>query len=160
MAQEGETEGRFRFRLGRRDQIVLYKHKDETASHVLLKAAAYALYFRECENLQLNPRLDYKVQPDLAALDLEGQPRLWIQCINGRDVIDLEYICKHVPAEAVILLAEEEDTEALVARVKRRVHFKYAAAKLRVINFHEPVADWLDPENVEVPTSAYDVVDF
>ncbi|MBM3270438.1 MAG: YaeQ family protein [Candidatus Sericytochromatia bacterium] len=161
MKEDGDQEGRFRYRIGRRDQIVLFKKKGESAAHLHLKAIAYALFFRDCQNLQMNPRLDYRVQPDLAAINLEGQPEIWIHCANGRNVEqDLEYICKHVPAREVVLIAEEEDTDLLIERLRKKVHFRYATDKLRVINFHPPVADWLDPENLDVPSDSYTIIEF
>jgi hypothetical protein len=161
MKEDSDQEGRFRYRIGRRDQIVLFKHKGETTAHLDLKAIAYALFFRDCQNLQMNPRTDYRVQPDLADIDMEGRPDLWIQCVNGRNVEqDLEYICKHVPAREVVLVAEEQDTDRLVERLKKKVHYRYSADKLKVINFHPPVADWLDPDNVDVPSDSYTVVEF
>ncbi len=109
----------------------------------------------------MSPRVDYRIQPDLAAIDLEGKPEIWIQCGNGRNLEqDLEYICKHVPAREVVLVAEEQDTESLVERLKKKVHYRYTADKLKVINFHPPVANWLDPDNVDVPSDSYTVVEF
>ena len=160
MKDDSDVEGWFRFRLGRRDQIVLFKAKGESPSHIRLKAAAYALFFRDLENLQLNPRVDYKVQPDLAAINLEGEPEIWIQCVNGRDVDDVEYICKHSPAREVVLVAEDMDTKELINRLKKRVHYRYLSDKLRVINFTQPVEEWLDPENLDVPSGTYDVIEF
>ncbi len=156
--KEDEVSGQFRFRLGRRDQLVLFKHRDEPTSHLRLKAIAYALYFRY-ENLQVSPRLDYKVQPDLAALNLEGEPEVWIQCAFG-NLDKIEYICKHVPARQVVLVTEEESTDEVVARLRKRLHYRHTTAKLKVVNFHPPVESWLDPDDLDVPSDAYDVVEF
>ncbi len=160
MKDDTNLEGRFRFRVGRRDQIVLFKQKGESPSHIRLKAIAYALFFRDCDNLQIDPRLDYKVHPDLASLNLEGEPDVWIQCVNGRDVEDVEYICKHSPAREVVLVAEVQDTKELINRLKKRVHYRYLADKLRLINFSQPVEDWLDPDNLDVPADSYDLIEF
>lgn len=159
MPEDTDLEGRFRFRVGRRDHLVLYKRKGETADHVRLKAVAYAMFFREFENLQINPKLDFKIQPDLVSLNLEGEPDVWIQC-DERKAGDIEYICKHTPAREVVLVTQDASTDDLIKRLKRHIHYRYAASKLKIVNFHDPVEDWMDPDQLEVPTGTYDVVDF
>lgn len=156
---DSELSGHVRFQLGRRDQLVLFKQRDEPTSHLVLKAIAYALFFRHKVNLQVSPRLDYKVQPDLAALDLRGEPEVWIQCAPG-NLDKIEYVCKHVPARQIVLVTEEDSTEELVARLRKRIHYKHTARKLKLVNFRPPVESWLDPDHLDVPEGTYDVVEF
>ncbi|MBI6545739.1 MAG: YaeQ family protein [Cyanobacteria bacterium NC_groundwater_1444_Ag_S-0.65um_54_12] len=159
MVLENGVEGKFRFRLGRHEQLVLYKRKDEASSHLKLRAIAYALFFRECDKLCVSPRLQYKVQPDFAVLNWEGEPELWIQCLDS-DLDILEYVCKHIPAREVVLVTQERSIDELVACLRRKIHYRYTSDKLKIINLRPPIEEWFDAELLDVPTDAYDIFEF
>lgn len=159
MISELETKGHMRFRFGRRDQLVLYKQKGETLTHVYLKAATYALFFREVEGLAVDPKLRYKFPADLAALDPAGDPRFWV-IVEDVSLPRLEWTLRHVPASEVVLVTEGGDLERLVAQIRREIHYRYTHRRLLVYHFLQPVEDWLDPDGVEVPDGAYDIFHF
>ncbi len=148
-----------RFRFGRRDQLVLYKQKGESLSHVFLKAAAYALFFRSVEGLAVDPKLRFKYPADLAAVDATGDPTFWV-IVEDVSLPRLEWTLKHVPASEVVLVIEGGDLDKLVATIRRGIHYRYTHRRLVLYHFVQPVADWLDPEGVEIPDGAYDVFNF
>lgn len=153
-----EAQGKVRFRFGRRDQIALFKKKDETPRHLLLKAAAYALFFREHEGLEFDTKLRFKFPGDLVAVDVTGEPTFWV-VVDDLTLQRLEYTCRHVHAPIVLLL-QEPDLEATVALIRRNVHYKYTHRHLTLYNFVLPVEEWLDPEHVAIPEASYDVFHF
>lgn len=153
-----EAQGKVRFRFGRRDQIALFKKKDETPRHLLLKAAAYALFFREHEGLEFDTKLRFKFPGDLVAVDVTGEPTFWV-VVDDLALQRLEYTCRHVHAPIVLLL-QEPDLEATVALIRRNVHYKYTHRHLTLYNFVLPVEEWLDPEHVAIPEASYDVFHF
>lgn len=153
-----EAQGKVRFRFGRRDQIALFKKKDETPRHLLLKAAAYALFFREHEGLEFDTKLRFKFPGDLVAVDVTGEPTFWV-VVDDLTLQRLEYTCRHVHAPIVLLL-QEPDLEATVALIRRNVHYKYTHRHLTLFNFVLPVEEWLDPEHVAIPEASYDVFHF
>jgi len=153
-----EAQGQVRFRFGRREQVVLYKKKDETIRHLLLKAAAYALFHRDHEGLEFDTKLRYKFPGDLVAVDATGEPTFWV-VVDDLNLVRLEYTVRHVHAPVVLLL-QEPDLEAVVALIRRNVHYKYTHRHLTLYNFVEPVEEWLDPEQVVIPDASYDVFHF
>jgi hypothetical protein len=153
-----DVQGQIRFRFGRRDQLLLYKQKDETTRHVLLKAAAYAMFFREHPNLEADPRLRFKHGADLATLDLAGDPTFWV-VVDDLTLARLEYTLRHVHAPVALIL-EEPDLDAVVATLRRGIHYRYTHHHLTVYNFVMPVEEWLDPEHVAIPEASYDVFHF
>lgn len=159
MTRELETKGHLRFRFGRRDQLVLYKQKGETLTHVYLKAAAYALFFRSVEGLTVDPKLRFKFPADLAACDAAGEPTFWV-IVEDASLARLEWTLKHVPAPEVVLVVQGGDLDSLVATIRRGIHYRYTHRRLVVYHFVTPVDEWLDPEGVEIPDGAYDVFHF
>ncbi|HEY9856281.1 MAG TPA: hypothetical protein V6D05_11120 [Stenomitos sp.] len=153
-----EAQGQVRFRFGRREQVVLYKKKDETTRHLLLKAAAYALFFRDHEGLEFDTKLRYKFPGDLVAVDATGEATFWV-VVDDLNLTRLEYTVRHVHAP-VILLLQEPDLDSVVALIRRNVHYKYTHRHLTLYNFVEPVEGWLDPELVMIPDASYDVFHF
>jgi len=156
---ELETKGHLRFRFGRRDQLVLYKQKGETLAHVFLKAAAYALFYRSVEGLAVDPKLRFKFPADLAAVEPTGDPTFWV-IVEDTALPRLEWTLKHVPASEVVLVTEGGDLDKLVATIRRGIHYRYTHKRLVLYHFVQPVADWLDPEGVEIPEGSYDVFHF
>ncbi|MNY12438.1 hypothetical protein D3C86_1455190 [compost metagenome] len=157
MISSSDVQGQVRFRFGRRDQLVLYKHKDESPRHLLLKAAAYALFYREHE-LKADAKLRFKHPADLAAVDLTGEPTFWV-VVDDLNLARLEYTCRHVHAPVVLVL-QEPDLDAVVALIRKNIHYKHTHRHLTVYNFVQPVEDWLDPDQVEIPAASYDVFHF
>lgn len=153
-----EAQGQVRFRFGRRDQIVLYKKKEETTRHLLLKAAAYALFHREHEGLEFDSKLRFKHPGDMVAVDVTGEPTFWV-IVDDLSLQRLEYTCRHVHAPVVLML-QEPDLDAVVATIRRNVHYKYTHRHLTIYNFVLPVEEWLDPESVTIPDASYDVFHF
>lgn len=48
--------------------------------HVLAKALVYALYLDEYPGLTIEPVIDDRYQPDVVAVDSEGQVLFWVEC--------------------------------------------------------------------------------
>jgi hypothetical protein len=157
MISSADVHGQVRFRFGRRDQLVLYRQKDESLRHLLLKAAAYALFHREHE-LQADTKLRFKHPADLASVDLTGEPTFWV-VVDDLNLTRLEYTCRHVHAPVVLVL-QEPDLDATVAHIRKNIHYKQTHQHLTVYNFVQPVEEWLDPEQVEIPSASYDVFHF
>ena len=62
-------------------KIIIGQAETETVTHVGLKLLGYLLFFRE--RLQIETRLPDQMMPfvpDLAQLDYELRPRLWVEC--------------------------------------------------------------------------------
>lgn len=80
--------GKFSFRLQRAEpsygfpsKLVIGQQETETTAHVLLKALAYLLFFRERLQLETNLHMDsIPFRPDVVQLDYELRPKLWIEC--------------------------------------------------------------------------------
>ncbi|HEY9898165.1 MAG TPA: hypothetical protein V6D00_03180 [Pantanalinema sp.] len=157
MISSSDVQGQVRFRFGRRDQLVLYRKKDESLRHLLLKAAAYALFYREHE-LQADAKLRFKHPADLASVDLTGEPTFWV-VVDDLNLARLEYTCRHVHAP-VILVLQEPDLDAAVALIRKNIHYKLTHAHLTVYNFVRPVEEWLDPEGVVIPPASFDIFHF
>lgn len=158
MMREMEAQGQVRFRLGRRNQLVVYKQKDETTRHLLLKVAAYALFHREHEGLRFDVRTRAKVTGDVAAFDLTGEPSFWV-IVDDLSFLRLEATCRHVHCPIALVL-QEPDLDGVIAGLRRAIHYRYTHHHLTVYNFVEPVESWLDPEDVAIPLGSYDVFHF
>lgn len=158
MISELDLQGQVRLRFGRRDQIVLFKSKDETARHFLLKVAAYALFFREQEGLAFDPKLRYKFPADLATVNLAGEPTFWV-IVDDLNLTRLEYTCRHVHAP-IMLVLQVEDFDAAIATIRKGLHYRYTHRNLTVYNFVMPVEEWLDPGEVAIPPASFDVFHF
>lgn len=62
-------------------KVIIGQQATETIAHVLLKMLAYIIFYRE--RLLLEPNLhrdDIPFVPDVAQLDYQLQPRLWVEC--------------------------------------------------------------------------------
>lgn len=158
MFTEVETQGQVRFRLGRRNQLVLYKQKDESSRHLLLKVAAFALFHREHEGLSFEVRPRAKMAADLAAFDLTGEPSFWV-IVDDCSAARLEYVLRHVHCPVALVL-QQPDLQAVVVELRRAIHYRYTHGHLTLYNFLEPVAAWLDPEDVAIPEGSYDTFSF
>lgn len=137
---------------------MLFKHKDETTRHLLLKAAAFGMFYREHENLTFDTKVRFKYPADLAALDLAGDPTFWV-VVDDLNPNRLEAVCRHVHAPIALVL-QVPDLETIVSTLRRAIHYRYTHGHLRVYNFVMPVEEWLDPENVLIPDASYDVFHF
>lgn len=158
MISELDLQGQVRLRFGRRDQFVLYKSKDESARHFLLKAAAYALFFREHEGLTFEPKLRFKFPADLATVDLSGEATFWI-VVDDVNLTRLDYTCRHVHAPIALIL-QVEDLDAAIASIRKSLHYRYTHNHLTLYNFVMPAEEWLDPEDIAIPSASYDVFHF
>jgi uncharacterized protein YaeQ len=79
---------KFSFQLSSEDKrrplprkVIIGRRETETHAQVLLKLLGYLMFFRE--RLQIATRLpddNIPFVPDLAQLDYELQPRLWVEC--------------------------------------------------------------------------------
>lgn len=149
-------------------QLHLFKQKGESTHHVYLKVLAHAFY-RDRADLVFDPKVDAKVQPSLAEVDLTGRICTWVQ-VGLPPVDKLEYILRHGHADEVCVvleaLAEEDDDadpeerpalqmQALVEKLRKQIHYKYTAKKLKVLMFR-PLEEWFDPEDVD-PHPAFHV---
>ena len=80
--------GKFSFRLQRAEpshgfpsKLIIGQQDTETTAHVLLKALAYLLFFRERLQLEVNLHMDsIPFRPDVVQLDYELRPKLWVEC--------------------------------------------------------------------------------
>lgn len=147
-----------RFRVADKN-VHVFKNKGESTHQVYLKVLAYAFYLDRVE-LSFDPKTDYKVQPTLAEVDLTGEVCTWVQV--GLPPLDkLEYVLRHGDANEVCVVLEasaddaDDPDESLewqvqdaVARIKKQIHYKYTARKLKLLMFR-PLDDWFDPDHVD-----------
>lgn len=151
-----EQERKYRFHLDPRHPITIFKRKGEPVDHVILKALAYAIYWPTHE-VSLDVRFSGKYQPDLAALDLSGDPILWIEC-GQADADKLEYALKHTHAPEVVLVTRGP-IGPVVEDLRKKIHYRYTRGRLKVIAFLMPLEEFcLDP--VEVPLGSYETYSF
>ncbi len=151
-------ERKFRFYLESKNQITLFKRKGVPFDHVILKALAYALYWKEFDDIRLDPHLSLKFQPDLLAVDLAGEPSLWIQC-GKADAAHLEYALKHTRAREVVLVTQGTDIDQIVHELRKKIHYRYSTSRLKVISFCLPLDEFVyDP--LEIPKGCYKAFDF
>jgi uncharacterized protein YaeQ len=62
-------------------KIVVSQGQNETLDHVLLKALAFVMFYRDRLRLEVDVELPgVPFVPDLVALGLDGRPELWIEC--------------------------------------------------------------------------------
>ena len=122
---------KFSFHLESRDRrrdlppkIIIGRQEQESEAQVALRALAYVLFFRE--RLQIGGNLhrhDIPFVPDLAQLDYELRPRLWIQC-GGCGAGKLHKLAIKMPdAEIWIVLpsaAAADELEQAMAREELR----------------------------------------
>lgn len=136
----------------------LFKARGESTHQVYLKVLAYAFWL-EYGDLTFDPKTDYKLDPAVAALDWTGEVRLWIH-VGPLPFDKLEYLLRHTDAEEVCWVLEAEgadaqtELEALLARVRRHIHYRYTDRKLRVLMF-EPIDPWFDPAHVAPDPACY-----
>jgi hypothetical protein len=135
----------------------LFKHKGESTHHVYLKIVVYALYHLRYE-LDFDPEVDCKYQPDVASLALTGDVEFWAHC-GDISIDQLSYVLKHSDAEEVVLVREDIDLETYVAYIKRHIHYRYTTGKLRILALHN-LEEWFLPENVEIPEDHTQLYEF
>ena len=165
MREDFAGQRQLRFRVAGKP-LHLFKHKGESTHQAYLKVLAFAFYHDQVE-LTFDPKTDYKVQPTLADVDLTGEVRTWVQV--GLPPLDkLEYVLRHGDAEEVCVVLEaaadgddpeealDRQVEALVARIKKQIHYKYTARKLKVLMF-QPLDAWFDPDQEVDPHPAHHV---
>lgn len=150
---EPPTEGRVHFRIGRKDRLSLYRDRGESWDRVCLKALAWLLHHRDPRQPLLDPPLEHRLRADLAALDATGVPTLWVKVAPIEDAAVL-HACRHLPRTRIQLIVAEADPEAFLARIRKHVHYRYAHDHLEVVNFRVPLADWVDPEDLQIPDDA------
>ena len=152
-----------RFRLAGQT-LHLFKNKGESTHQVFLKILAFAFY-QEYPGLTLDPRTNHKIQPTIAALDLTGEVLIWVQ-VGLLPLDKLEYVLRHTDAKEVCMVleaaseggdAEEEldrQVQDLAARIKKQIHYKYTARKLKILMFR-PLETWFDPDEVDPHPTSY-----
>lgn len=136
----------------------LFKAKGESTHHVYLKVLVYALYQEQYEQLQFDPHVDGRYQPHVASLDLAGDVVFWAHCGEAK-IEEVAHILKHSDAREVVLVKEAVDIPGYVAHIKRQIHYRYTNGKLRILSF-QPLDDWFDPEQVEIPADGYETFAF
>ena len=144
------VEGRVQFRIGRRDRVSVYKERSESWNRVCLKALAWLEHHRDPRPLAWDPPLEPRLRADLAALDPTGVPTLWVR-VEPFDDAAILHACRHLPRTRIELVMSVEDPEAVVARIRKHVHYRYAHDHLVVVNYAAPLEDWLDPDDLHVP---------
>lgn len=154
-----EQTGKVRFGLDKKRALTLFKHKGEPMEHLLLKALGYARFIAEYEDLEVEPHLNYKVQPDLVALDATGEPEIWIQC-GKPNAEQLEYALKHSRSPRVVLITQAPDIDQVVQELRKKIHYRYTNGRLEVICFKTPPEDWISAEHLEAPYSQFDCFAF
>ncbi|MEB3197317.1 MAG: hypothetical protein VKP62_08950 [Candidatus Sericytochromatia bacterium] len=158
----GQRQLRFHFQ-GEATPLHLFKHRGESTHQAYLKALAYA-FWREQGELTFDPATDYKVTPSLACLDLTGEVRLWVQ-VGDLPLDKLEYVLRHSDADQVCWVQEmavgpanvaefQAACDALLQRVKRRIHYRYTTKKLCLLIF-DKLEDWFEPDAVALPEAHY-----
>lgn len=62
-------------------KIIIGQNTTETVAHVILKLMAYLLFYRDRIQIEVNLRMDnIPFVPDIAQLDYELRPILWVEC--------------------------------------------------------------------------------
>jgi len=135
----------------------LFKQKGESTHQVYLKVLVVALYGHRYP-LEIDPHVDGKLKPHVASIDLTNEIRFWAHCgeINSDQV---EHILKHTDAEEVVLVREAIEVDAYAAQLRKKVHYRYATKRLRILSFH-PLEGWFDPEHVRVDAENYELYEF
>jgi hypothetical protein len=80
--------GKFNFNLRSEDparklptKIIIGRQETETVMHVLLKMMGFVLFYRDRLQIETRlPNLMISFVPDLAQLDYELRPQLWVEC--------------------------------------------------------------------------------
>lgn len=122
------------------ERLIVGRRATETSRHVLLKFLAYVLLYRE--RLQLNAELhddNIPFVPDLAQLDYELRPVLWVEC-GECGVARLDKLAVKVP-EADIWIAKGslEEAEQLHQAMRKAElrHARYKLLALDAVTFDE-----------------------
>ena len=145
-------------------KLIVGQRQTETPKHVLLKLLAYVLFHRE--RLQLDTELhddNIPFVPDLAQLDYELRPALWVEC-GECSVVKLDKLAVKVPeAEIWIVRSALAEAELLWQAMRkaelRRNRYKLLAldadmfAELQVLLAPRNALFWVrgefDPPNVQ-----------
>lgn len=114
------------------DRLIVGRRAAETPRHVLLKFLAYVWFYHE--RLQLNTELhddNIPFVPDLAQLDYELRPVLWVEC-GECDTAKLAKLAVKVPeADIWIARASLDEAEQLHTAMRkaelRRARYKLLA---------------------------------
>ena len=101
-------------------KIIIGRQETETAVHVLLKMMGFVMFYRE--RLQIETRLPNAMisfVPDLAQLDYELRPKLWVEC-GECSVSKLDKLAVKAPeAELWVVKKSAADAEELIRGMKK-----------------------------------------
>lgn len=154
--EEIDVERKFVFHIGD-ESLSIFKFAQEPYIHTFLKACAYYIYKPLYNTLSIDPPLYRKYKADLLALDYTNEPKCWIECFE-RDFEKIEYICKHMHIDELILVELSEDINNYLEMIKKKVHYKYHHL-ITVINFVPEIIHYVDPNDIYISEDWYHLTD-
>lgn len=101
-------------------KIIIGQNTTETVAHVILKLMAYLLFYRDRIQIEVNLRMDnIPFVPDIAQLDYELRPVLWVEC-GECGVSKLHKLAVKVPdAEIWVVKRSLADAESLFEAMEK-----------------------------------------
>ncbi|MFN8671826.1 MAG: hypothetical protein U0457_07025 [Candidatus Sericytochromatia bacterium] len=138
-----------------KESFSIFKPEDELYINVFLKALSYNLYKPFYETLQIDPPLYRKYKADLAAFNYSGEPICWVECLE-RDYEKIEYICKHMNIEEMILVEVSDNINLYLEKIRKKVHYKYHDL-ISVVNFVPEISYYIDPQEIVLIRDWYEV---
>jgi len=148
------TERRFHFRV-RKEAVSIYKESGISYLKILCEAIAYYIYKPLYPELKIEPPIHRKYKAALMALNYSDEPVCWIECFE-RDYEKIEYICKHLPIDEIILLEVTDDINPYLEQLKKKIHYKFHH-KITVINIIPETIFYLDPEDLLIIPEWYEI---
>ncbi len=149
-----QTKKKYNFN-SNKESVSIFKPENEEYVNVFLKILSYNLYKPFYNSLKIDPEAYKKYKADLAAFNYSNEPVCWIECLE-RDYEKIEFICKHMPIEEIILVEISNDIDVYLNELRKKVHYKYHDF-ISIINFDPQIAYYIDPQEVVVIKDWYEV---
>lgn len=131
------------------ERIALFPGRNDSPSRVYFKALALARYrprFPDCQPGERLPWTRGRHAPCVGAVDLEGEPALWVAC-GPPDLEELAHVLRHTRAEVAVFL--QADLDRWIRSIRKATHFRYTTGRLTLVGFPEDLPEWGDPDRLD-----------
>ena len=127
----------------------LWQRQGESYEHILMKALAFAMFFRKYPTLEIEIKVGLRYKPDLIAQNEKGEFLFWGEC-GANSLRKTNWLLKHTRTQKLALFKIGQNLEQFTKQLREEIPAKYRLqGRLVLINFVDDIVDLTVSKQIE-----------